>query len=137
MLDYRTEGLGPDEEFAALQVPDQVSPRLKALAERWRDASGDAAQIVARGRALFRDVPPIAHDARIRYGWVRDALHKVQKSAPAYASWRTRMTDFLNRPVPGTIGLFLVMAVVFQAVFAWATPLMDAIDERIPGWPIA
>jgi ferrous iron transport protein B len=30
--------------------------------------------------------------------------------------------------VPGTIGLFIVMAIVFQAVFAWATPIMDVID---------
>jgi ferrous iron transport protein B len=87
-----------------------------------------AARIDAARRALFNDEPAIARDARVRYAWVRDALHKVQKSAPAYASWRTRLTDFLNRPVPGTIGLFLVMAVVFQAVFAWATPLMDVID---------
>ena len=35
----------------------------------------------------------------------------------------------MNRPLPGTIGLFVVMAIVFQAVFAWATPMMDAIDE--------
>ena len=31
--------------------------------------------------------------------------------------------------MPGTIGLFLVMAIVFQAVFAWATPIMDLIDS--------
>ena len=77
---------------------------------------------------LFESEPPIARDARIRYAWVRDVLDKVQKSVPVYVSWRTRITDFLNRPVPGTIGLFLVMAIVFQAVFAWATPIMDAID---------
>jgi len=45
-----------------------------------------------------------------------------------FYSWRSRVGDFLNRPIPGTIGLFVVMAVVFQAVFAWATPLMDLID---------
>jgi ferrous iron transport protein B len=78
---------------------------------------------------LFESEPPIARDARIRYAWVRDVLDKVQKSVPVYVSWRTRITDFLNRPVPGTIGLFLVMAIVFQAVFAWATPIMDAIDS--------
>ena len=60
-------------------------------------------------------------------------LDKVQKRAPAYVSWRTRLTDFLNRPVPGTIGLFVVMAVVFQAVFAWATPIMDVIDAATAG----
>ena len=78
--------------------------------------------------ALFALEPPIAKDARVRYAWVRDVLSKVQSSAPPFHSWRTRVTAFLNRPVPGTIGLFLVMAIVFQAVFAWATPLMDLID---------
>ena len=78
--------------------------------------------------ALFGSEPPIARDAHVRYAWVRGVLGKVQKAAPAYVSWRTHVTDFLNRPVPGTIGLFLVMAIVFQAVFAWATPIMDAID---------
>jgi ferrous iron transport protein B len=52
----------------------------------------------------------------------------VQRSAPKFHSWRSRITDFLNQPVAGTVGLFLVMAVVFQAVFAWATPIMDLID---------
>ncbi len=78
--------------------------------------------------SLFGIEPPIARDARIRYAWVRDVLSRVQRSAPPFYSWRSRVTEFLNRPVPGTIGLFLVMAIVFQAVFAWATPLMDLID---------
>ncbi len=77
---------------------------------------------------LFGIEPPIARDARIRYAWVRDVLAEVQASTPVFQSWRTRLTTFLNRPVPGTIGLFLVMAIVFQAVFAWATPIMDLID---------
>jgi transglutaminase-like putative cysteine protease len=57
VADYRTLGLGPDEEFAALQVPERVGPRVRALAERWRSESRDAAAIVERGRALFRDEP--------------------------------------------------------------------------------
>jgi len=57
VANYRTLGLGPDEEFAALQVPDTVSARVRALAERWRSESRDAAAIVDRGRALFRDEP--------------------------------------------------------------------------------
>jgi ferrous iron transport protein B len=77
---------------------------------------------------LFGMEPPIARDARIRYAWVRELLADVQKSAPRFQTWRTNLTTFLNQPVPGTIGLFLVMAIVFQAVFAWATPVMDLID---------
>ena len=84
--------------------------------------------LVALRDELFGLEPPLAKEARVRYAWVREHLRDVQKSAPAFLSWRTRITDFLNRPVPGTIGLFVVMAIVFQAVFAWATPLMDLID---------
>jgi len=79
-------------------------------------------------RELFGDEPPVAVEARLRYDWVRGTLETVQRSAPKFHSWRSRITDFLNQPVAGTVGLFLVMAVVFQAVFAWATPIMDLID---------
>ena len=84
---------------------------------------------VARLREeLFGFDPPLAREARVRYGWVREVLAEVQSKMPSLLSWRMHITTFLNRPIPGTLGLFLVMAIVFQAVFAWATPLMDMID---------
>ena len=78
---------------------------------------------------LFGFEPPLAMEARVRYAWVRTVLDEVQQKMPPFYSWRTRLTAFLNQPIPGTIGLFLVMAIVFQAVFAWATPVMDLIDD--------
>jgi ferrous iron transport protein B len=78
---------------------------------------------------LFGIVPPLAMEARVRYGWVREVLKDVQQQLPRFYSWRTRLTTWFNQPIPGTIGLFLVMAIVFQAVFAWATPIMDVIDS--------
>ena len=94
------------------------------------DKLSDAARLeISAVRAeLFEDEPPIARDARIRYTWVRGVLDKVQKSAPVFVTWRSKVTSFLNLPGPGTVGLLFVMAIVFQAVFAWATPVMDAID---------
>jgi len=80
-------------------------------------------------KALFGFDPPLAKEARVRYGWVREVLNEVQDKVPPFYSWRARLAAFLNRPIPGTIGLFLVMAMVFQAVFAWATPIMDLIDD--------
>ncbi|NNC76406.1 MAG: ferrous iron transport protein B [Woeseiaceae bacterium] len=77
---------------------------------------------------VFGMVPPLAAEARVRYRWVRDVLAEVQTQGKSIVSIRSRITNFLNRPIPGTIGLFLVMALVFQAVFAWATPIMDVID---------
>jgi ferrous iron transport protein B len=86
------------------------------------------ARLDAFREKLFGFDPPLAREARVRYQWVREVLDSVQQKAPVFYSWRVRLGAFLNRPVPGTIGLFLVMAIVFQAVFAWATPIMDLID---------
>ena len=96
---------------------------------------GDKAMAAVPGLqdAVFGIEPPLAQEARVRYRWVRDVLADVQENVPAFHSWRSRVTEFLNRPIPGTIGLFVVMAIVFQAVFAWATPLMDLIDVSAAG----
>jgi ferrous iron transport protein B len=97
-------------------VLDCLGPHGEAAVNKYREE-------------LFGNEPPLAMEARKRYAWVRSVLNDVQEHAPPFYSWRTRLTAFLNRPIPGTIGLFLVMAIVFQAVFAWATPVMDIIDD--------
>tara|TARA_R110002049_G_scaffold297165_2_gene485932 strand:+ start:5886 stop:8069 length:2184 start_codon:yes stop_codon:yes gene_type:complete len=89
----------------------------------------DAGQKLRKAQdRVFGIDPPLAAEARVRYQWVRKVLADIQTEGRSLISWKTRLTGFLNRPVPGTIGLFLVMAIVFQAVFAWATPMMDLID---------
>ena len=80
-------------------------------------------------RAVFGDQPPLAGEAQHRYAWVRKVLSDVQVNTPTISSLGSRIIRWINQPLTGTIGLFVVMAVVFQAVFAWATPLMDAIDS--------
>jgi len=99
----------------------------------WRDlmarlGAGAEARLQEQRSALFGNEPPLAMEARLRYRWVREVLDAVVQQAPPFYGWQARITAWLNRPVPGTIGLFLVMAIVFQAVFAWATPIMDLID---------
>jgi len=105
------DGTGELEEHVVDQLGDGGLERLNEVRQR-----------------LFGDKPPLAEEARHRYGWVRQVLADVQQQTPVLITWKTRLIGWLNRPVPGTVGLFLVMATVFQAVFAWATPLMDAID---------
>jgi ferrous iron transport protein B len=106
---------------------DHDSVFFRELVARLGD--GGAARIDTIRAQLFGQDPPLASEARHRYRWVRDVLAEVQQRAPAIVTWGSRISSWLNRPVPGTIGLFVVMALVFQAVFAWATPLMDAIDQ--------
>jgi hypothetical protein len=39
-----------------------------------------------------------------------------------------KMDGVLLHPVAGTVILMLILFLMFQAVFSWATPVMDAID---------
>ena len=133
----------PELTAAAMDLVEQSDARLRlAEAERLlvdgiteRNQSfasqldGAAAELLKHLRTkIFADEPAVAVEARVRYEWVRNTLHTVQHSRPPFHGWQSRLTSFVNRPVAGTVGLFVVMAIVFQAVFAWATPMMDFID---------
>jgi ferrous iron transport protein B len=93
-------------------------------------SESDNVRLAEMRRQLFGDVPPLATEARYRYKWVREVLDEVQQKTPPMPIYTliSRFNVWVNQPVPGTIGLFVVMAIVFQAVFVWATPMMDAID---------
>jgi ferrous iron transport protein B len=131
--------LNAASEALAADLPEDL-PRIeieRALIDRDSDLAREVAELLGEGGEarlesnrsnLFGPEPPLATEARRRYSWVREVMADVQQAAPVVTTWGSRLTRFMNRPVPGTIGLFVVMAVVFQAVFAWATPLMDAID---------
>jgi len=117
-------GVAPVLLSRALIAPES-GPGAAAVARL--DADQRAALAAAREK-LFAAVPPLAAEARARYAWARDARSVVLRQSSASRTLLDRAAAFLNRPWPGTIGLFLVMLVVFQAVFAWATPFMDLID---------
>ncbi len=122
---------------AAMQriLVDQDTELTRALS-----ATLDSAALAAieRERALlFGETPPLAVEARRRYAIIRAALQEIEHRAPTARTWGARCWAKLNRPIPATLGFFAVMAIVFQAVFSWATPLMLAIDGAtvaINGW---
>lgn len=78
---------------------------------------------------LFGDEPPQACEARHRYRWVQEVLGEAQRQAPMIERFGAQGLRWLNRPWPATLMFFAVMALVFQAVFSWATPLMEVIDQ--------
>jgi ferrous iron transport protein B len=93
---------------------------------------GNARLEVARER-LFGSEPALAAEARHRYGWIRSALAEVLTTGKPLSRRRAVVTGWLNQPWPATVIFVLTMMVVFQAVFAWATPFMDAIDAATSG----
>ncbi|MGD9020538.1 MAG: ferrous iron transport protein B [Lysobacterales bacterium] len=102
-------------------------------------ALGQEAVSELRSR-LFGDQPPAAAEARHRYRWVRSVVEEVQEHTPLYAKWGARLVSWTNRPWPATLLFMAVLLLVFQAVFSWAAPLMDAIDaggSAIGNWLVA
>ncbi|WP_049723406.1 ferrous iron transporter B [Gilvimarinus polysaccharolyticus] len=47
---------------------------------------------------------------------------------PDTITWQDKLDRFVMHPVAGLITLFVVLLLIFQAVFAWAAPIMDLID---------
>ena len=77
---------------------------------------------------LFGGEHPQAVEARRRYLWVREVLQQVVHQTPLHVRLEERLKRWLMLPWPATIIFFFVMIMVFQAVFSWATPLMDGIE---------
>ncbi len=126
-------GLPPDTGTVDIEralIDDD--PATVAWRQRNLDDGGREALAEAR-RALFGEEPPRAVEARERYRWIREALAEVQQQGSAIERQGARVAAWFSRPWPAT-GLFILsMAVVFQAGFAWATPMMDLIDAAVSG----
>ncbi|MGD8347071.1 MAG: ferrous iron transport protein B [Lysobacterales bacterium] len=94
-------------------------------------------RLAAARQELFGTEPPQACEARHRYRWVREVMAEAQSQAQMLERFGARLLRWFNRPWPATILFFGVMALVFQAVFSWAAPLMDGIDgaaTALSGW---
>jgi ferrous iron transport protein B len=96
-------------------------------------AAEDTRAIDSVRERLFGAEPPLAVEARRRYAWVRGVLAEVQTTNSGIARRSAAIVHWLNQPWPSTLLFVLSMAVVFQAVFAWATPFMDLIDAGMSG----
>ena len=89
-----------------------------------------ADELESRRTGLRADYQTLAErEARSRYahvGKLMEGAVRIPLQPAATAS--DRVDRFLSHPIIGSLCFVLVMGAVFQAVFAWATPLMDWID---------
>lgn len=77
----------------------------------------------------WRSHEPIGH-----YRAIEDLIRRATlRVKPQGASMRDRLDRVLTHRVLGPAIFILLMAVVFQSVFLWATPLMDWIDAGVTG----
>jgi len=112
-----------------LLIEDDASARMQ---DRLSQETHDA--LAAARKELFGSEPPLATEARMRYRWIRAVIDAVETrdERPVFAFGR--LIEWTNQPWPATLIFVGVMALVFQAVFAWATIFMDAIDAGMTGF---
>ena len=66
--------------------------------------------------------------------WIAGVLDGcVDSPGGLFESRSDRIDRYLTHPVSGTLVFGVVMTLVFQAIFSWAAPFMDAIDTGV-GW---
>jgi ferrous iron transport protein B len=71
---------------------------------------------------------PNREDAEQTQADLRGVLAAVGYTPPVENRWAARIDAVLLHPLAGIVVLLVVMFLIFQAVFSWATPFMDAID---------
>jgi len=132
-----SQQLGPDwQRIDVIQALLQTHPGFSGKLSK---ELGPDAVTKLRAR-LFGDSPPPAAEARHRYKWVKSVIENVQEQAPLYVKMGARLVRWTNQPWPATVLFFAVLLLVFQAVFTWATPMMDVIDGASSGlgrWLVA
>ena len=113
----------------AVVDPDYGRERLSRRA----DAKVMSALATIRDR-LSTETPLPALEARRRYRWADGIVAACSRTLPPEPSRFIGFIETLtSHPVWGLLTFFAIMAVVFQAVFSWANPLMDTIDAAA-GW---
>jgi ferrous iron transport protein B len=105
------------EGFLERELGDEISTAAHAYADGARRRLRDA------GHA----VPGV--EIAQRYDWIRGAVADcVDAGDGSRFVWTRRLDAVLTHRVWGGLLFLCGMALVFQAIFSWATPFMDAID---------
>lgn len=67
-------------------------------------------------------------DTHMMYQQADDILSRAVTRAQHLPKWHERLDQLTLHPVIGVVILLMILFVIFQAVYAWAAPLMDGIE---------
>ena len=93
---------------------------------------GDAeyGELLATRQQLHEQQLPVERiESRERYRWIREhCLKFVKKPETRPKTWTDSLDRWLTHRVFGFVVFLVVMFVVFQAIFRWSAPMMDALE---------
>ena len=95
-----------------------------------RCGRGLAEELTERRRRIASAGESVAEvEARVRYTWIDRVLHRVVTRVRPRPRSKSEAADRLfTHRVFGLAVFLLMMGICFQSVYAWAAPVMDAID---------
>ncbi len=110
--------------------------RLLALdrTERHLDGVAGLAPAVAKAVAQLQSAgfAPNRFESEVRYAWITGvAARTVTRVKEQSSQVSHRIDAIVLHRVWGPIIFLLLMAVVFESVFAWANPLIDAVENAL------
>ena len=126
-------------------LPDTVPPQRRRfvalgaltsdlLLKPWATRAPEFYQAVLDARADLeaRSVPYQVAEMTGRYGWISPvAAAVVRQSKPTEATLSDRIDAVVTHRIGGPLIFGGVLLLIFQAIFSWAVPAMDAIDWLI------
>ncbi|MBV8896059.1 MAG: ferrous iron transporter B [Acidobacteriaceae bacterium] len=74
---------------------------------------------------------PVLHDVPKCRQWAAKLGVRASYRAPAPPLWTRRLDAVFLHPVAGPVVFLAVVVAVFQTIFSWAKPLMDALQEAV------
>ncbi|MEZ5565471.1 MAG: ferrous iron transport protein B [Gammaproteobacteria bacterium] len=124
----RVRGQGSD--LQDYEVERALIDTQGAAERRFESIAGKAFSVelaTLRGQ-LSAGVSLAQTEATARYGLINSIVARTEQRAVRRITMADRLDRITNHPVIGSLLFLLVMAAVFQAVFSWATPMMNLID---------
>ena len=122
------ESVPPVEALRALV--DEGGHVEQRLVERHGPDTGT--ELASMRRELRLPMPLAAVEAEARYAWIDAMLDEcVEQPAGLQVSTSDRIDRVLTHRYLGVLIFLSISAFVFQSIYTWAAPLMDAIDVVI------
>jgi ferrous iron transport protein B len=130
----------PQAELEALMLLAPASPEFRvssferSLPLQTRNSKLETLLDGTRAKLTHSGHNPASLEAELRYEWITGVVARTVTRASRHSRSATDRVDaVLLHRVWGPIIFLAVMALMFQAIFSWAQPLMEAVERVLGG----
>lgn len=90
-----------------------------------------SAVVQLKGKSHSHKSELLDTDVRKRFQQVDEILKRSVRKAILPQVWTTRLDQWVLNPLSGSVILMIIFALVFQAVFTWAAPFQDLVEQGV------